>query len=101
MRLSIKEVRFCMRNVRTRMPFKYGVATLTSVPILHLSAVERQGCRQQHGSLYCSLGDSLVLDIGAGAIDVSSLQVAGLGARVEVDVESMVPLDEWEFASLA
>ena len=25
-----------MRNVRTRMPFKYGVAILTSVPILHV-----------------------------------------------------------------
>ncbi|NKB71115.1 MAG: mandelate racemase [Candidatus Latescibacteria bacterium] len=35
-RLSVKEVNFRMRNVRTRMPFKYGVATLTSVPILHL-----------------------------------------------------------------
>jgi hypothetical protein len=34
---SIKEIRFFMRNVRTRMPFKYGAATLTSVPILHLS----------------------------------------------------------------
>ena len=34
--VSLKEVRFYMRNVRTRMPFKYGVATLTSVPILHL-----------------------------------------------------------------
>jgi hypothetical protein len=36
-KLSIKEIRFFMRNVRTRMPFKYGAATLTSVPILHLS----------------------------------------------------------------
>lgn len=34
--LSLKDVRFCMRNVRTRMPFRYGVATLTSVPILHV-----------------------------------------------------------------
>ena len=35
-RIAIKDIRFFMRNVRTRMPFKYGVATLTSVPILHL-----------------------------------------------------------------
>ena len=35
-RLSIRDVRFYMRNVRTRMPFRYGVATLTSVPILHV-----------------------------------------------------------------
>ena len=36
--VSLKEVRFYMRNVRTRMPFKYGVAVLTSVPILHVVA---------------------------------------------------------------
>ena len=35
-RVSVKDVQFYMRNVRTRMPFKYGVATLTSVPILHV-----------------------------------------------------------------
>ena len=35
-RICIKDIRFYMRNVRTRMPFKYGVATLTSVPILHV-----------------------------------------------------------------
>ena len=34
--VSLKDVRFYMRNVRTRMPFKYGVAVLTSVPILHV-----------------------------------------------------------------
>ena len=33
--MKVDGVRFYMRNVRTRMPFKYGVATLTSVPILH------------------------------------------------------------------
>ena len=26
--VSLKDVRFYMRNVRTRMPFKYGVAVL-------------------------------------------------------------------------
>ena len=35
-RVAIKDVQLFMRNVRTRMPFKYGVATLTSVPILHV-----------------------------------------------------------------
>ncbi len=67
----------------------------------HLAAAERQGCRQQHGSLYGCQGKSVVLKIGSGAIDVSSLQVPGLGARVDVDVESMVPLEEWKFASLS
>ena len=34
--IGLKDVQFYMRNVRTRMPFKYGVAVLTSVPILHV-----------------------------------------------------------------
>jgi hypothetical protein len=43
-RLALCQARFLMRNVRTRMPFKYGAATLTSVPILHLVAeVEVEG----------------------------------------------------------
>ena len=42
--VSLKDVAFFMRNVRTRMPFKYGAATLTSVPILHaVAAVEVEG----------------------------------------------------------
>ncbi len=36
--ISLKGVAFYMRNVRTRMPFKYGAAVLTSVPILHIVA---------------------------------------------------------------
>jgi hypothetical protein len=35
-RLTVRDTQFFMRNVRTRMPFRYGVATLTSVPILHI-----------------------------------------------------------------
>ena len=33
--MRIDSADFYMRNVHTRMPFKYGVAVLTSVPILH------------------------------------------------------------------
>lgn len=49
-RVSIKDVRFYMRNVRTRMPFKYGVATLTAMPILHVAmAVESADGRVGEG----------------------------------------------------
>ena len=48
-RISIKAVRFFMRNVRTRMPFKYGVATLTSVPILHVRLEGELDDRQAQG----------------------------------------------------
>ena len=33
--VNIQRVDFYMRNVRTRFPFRYGTADLTSVPILH------------------------------------------------------------------
>ena len=36
--IRLDDVRFYMRNVRTRMPFKYGAAVLTAVPILHVVA---------------------------------------------------------------
>ena len=49
-RVSLREVGFTMRNVRTRMPFRYGAATLTSVPILHVRAeVELAGGSRAHG----------------------------------------------------
>ncbi len=49
-RVSLREVGFTMRNVRTRMPFRYGVATLTSVPILHVRAeVELAGGSRAEG----------------------------------------------------
>ncbi len=49
-RLCLREVGFTMRNVRTRMPFRYGVATLTSVPILHVRAqVELAGGSRAEG----------------------------------------------------
>lgn len=49
-RVSLREIGFTMRNVRTRMPFRYGVATLTSVPILHVRAeVELAGGSRAEG----------------------------------------------------
>jgi len=41
--LSLRETRFFVRNVRTRMPFQYGAATLTSVPILHVQGQVETG----------------------------------------------------------
>ena len=41
--IALKERRFYMRNVRTRMPFRYGAATLVSVPILHLGVTVELG----------------------------------------------------------
>ena len=41
--IALKETRFYMRNVRTRMPFRYGAATLVSVPILHVGVTAELG----------------------------------------------------------
>ena len=35
-RLRVSDVRYYMRNVRLRMPFRYGVAQLVGYPILHV-----------------------------------------------------------------
>ena len=66
----------------------------------HLSASERQGCRCRHRGLYHELGDSLVLDIRDGRIELDTLQLPGLGVGVAPDLDSMVPLEEWKFTSL-
>lgn len=34
--IRVHEIRQYVRNVQTRMPFRYGAATLTHVPVLHL-----------------------------------------------------------------
>lgn len=67
----------------------------------HLSPTERQACARVHARLYTALGDSLALDIRQGRIDLSSLQCPGLGVGMEMDTASMIPLEEWNFASLA
>ncbi len=67
----------------------------------HLSEQERETCRKNHGTLYRELGDSLVLDIQDGKIDISSLQIPGLGSGDATATEHMIPLDDWEFESLA
>ena len=49
-KLAVKQLDCTMRNVRTRMPFRYGVATLTAVPILHtLVTVEINGSERVQG----------------------------------------------------
>ena len=36
-RLAVKAASFHLRNLRTRLPFRYGVVTLTHFPLLHLA----------------------------------------------------------------
>lgn len=36
MKVSVRKVEFFVRNIRTRLPFKYGKAVLTATPILHV-----------------------------------------------------------------
>jgi hypothetical protein len=66
----------------------------------HLSPKERQECRKVHPGLYHSEGDFMYLDVREGRLDISSLHAPGLGVGLDTDVESMMPLDQWEFASL-
>lgn len=40
-KLAIESVSFFMRNVRMRLPFRYGKAVLTAAPLLHVKLVAR------------------------------------------------------------
>ena len=68
----------------------------------HLTAHEQATCLAAHGPLYREVESGLVaLDVRGGKIAVGSLQGAGLGVGMPVEVDEMVALEEWEFASLA
>ena len=47
-RLALKSASFHLRNLRTRLPFRYGVVTLTHFPLLHL-AVEVEAADGRRG----------------------------------------------------
>ena len=67
----------------------------------HLSEGERMECLVMHGELYAEREGLVALDVREGAIYVGSLQVAGLGVGMDVDVEAMRALEDWDFGSLA
>ena len=54
-RLRLTDTRFYMRNVRLRMPFRYGAATLIGYPILHarVSVETSDGMRAEGVSADC------------------------------------------------
>ncbi|MBM3215489.1 mandelate racemase [Candidatus Poribacteria bacterium] len=48
LRLRVCEAEFFVRNVRTRMPFRYGVARLTGYPILHARVLVETESGERH-----------------------------------------------------
>ena len=49
-KIAIANIRFFMRNVRTRMPFRYGTATVRAAPMVHVAMdVEVAGGRKAIG----------------------------------------------------
>jgi L-alanine-DL-glutamate epimerase-like enolase superfamily enzyme len=67
----------------------------------HLSPAERAQCLERHGPLYESRDGSAFLAVRQGQLDLTSLQLPGLGGGVAVDEASMIPLEDWEFDSLS
>ncbi len=50
MKLALRSVTFHVRNLSTRLPFRYGIVTLTRFPLLHLAAdVEAADGRRARG----------------------------------------------------
>ena len=63
----------------------------------HLSEGERAACHGPHQSLYEELGEGLTsLKVTDGAMDLTSLQVPGLGVDAEIDPHTTIPLDLWQ-----
>ena len=66
----------------------------------HLSPYERKNCLDENADLYFFDKDLQGLRIESGTINVASLQRPGLGVGENVDVDSMIPLSEWDFSTL-
>ena len=66
----------------------------------HLSFSERQECLRENADLYSNSNEIQGLRIESGTIRVSSLQRPGLGVGDNVDLNSMVPLPDWDFKTL-
>lgn len=49
MALKVKDVRLTILNMRTRMPFRYGIATLTALPHLFVTLVLEENGKSQKG----------------------------------------------------
>lgn len=66
----------------------------------HLSEAEKQSALDEHPDLYERRGDEVFLRIGQGALACRSIQVPGMGFSALPDMDAMIPLDRWTFASL-
>ncbi len=49
MALKVKDVRLTILNMRTRMPFRYGIATLTALPHLFVTLLLEENGKSQKG----------------------------------------------------
>ena len=102
--MALKAASFHVRNLETRLPFRYGIVTLTRFPLLkglaHCSPREHNLATRLHRDLYCGDGGSARLRIESGFIRVGSLSAPGYGSPFEPDLSSMIPLERWSFASL-
>ena len=66
----------------------------------HLSQRESAECLSQHSDMYAYREELAALAIERGQVAIASLQCPGLGVGPDVDVGSMVPLEDWSFTQL-
>jgi len=66
----------------------------------HVSYSELADCLRVHGNLYEPFRDSARLRIRDGEIALESLNQPGFGLGMNVDFESMTPLNDWAYESL-
>lgn len=66
----------------------------------HLPEKEREQALQNHASLYERAGKAGTLRISDGQLDLSSLQVAGLGVTNLPDIDEGISETDWRFSML-
>jgi hypothetical protein len=66
----------------------------------HLPEAEWKSALEHHAGLYESHGSSGALRIDNGMLDLTSLQVPGLGVSSLPDLNDAVPEDDWKFEML-
>ena len=69
--------------------------------LAHCSPAERAAALRHHGDLYTGDSHEAWLHIEGGRLRVASLETPGYGVAFDPDLDSMTPLEEWTFESLA
>ena len=81
----LREASVFSRQVKTRMPFRFGRSTMTQMPILHLRLKVESGDRKIITGVSASGIPPLWFDKGAGKTHADNIQDLSLSLRIALD----------------